>query len=39
MSVNQFREDGRRAFRFLITEYGFREVRLPKTEFFKAVLY
>jgi hypothetical protein len=30
MNVEQFREYGRRAFRFLIERYGFREVPLPE---------
>jgi hypothetical protein len=33
MNVEQFRERGRRAFRFLIEEYGFREVPLPEGKF------
>jgi len=33
MNVEQFREYGRRAFRFLIEQYGFREVPPPEGKF------
>ena len=33
MNVEEFREYGRQAFRFLIEEYGFREVPPPKDKF------